>query len=128
MVEDSGEGAEDVGGAGEERKRLCVRMFPDWAATVLWFNGPVDYEGSGRSTPQVRGLETWERTYYDGLTPGVESRSPALAGTHHAEGDRLAARVAEERLARLVANDDGSTSSGWSACARLSGDTFSVDG
>lgn len=73
-----------------------VRMFPDHADTVLWFTGPVDYEDSGLSVDLVRALRDWEQASYDGVAPDVEWRSRSLAHAHHTEGERLAARVADE--------------------------------
>lgn len=90
MIKASGELVDDSG------ERGVVRMFPDYANTVVWFNGPVDYEDSGLSPDLVLALEAWEQAHYDGLTSNFTRRPSPLAQSHQAEGDRLAARVADE--------------------------------
>ncbi|MGO4103626.1 hypothetical protein AB4Y63_06715 [Leifsonia sp. YAF41] len=82
--------------AGEQRTSV-VRMFPDYANTVLWFVvGPVRYSESALSPTLVRELEEWEQSYYDGLTPDYEWRSPERGEQVSAEGERLAQLVADE--------------------------------
>ncbi|HRO29007.1 MULTISPECIES: hypothetical protein [Micrococcaceae] len=73
-----------------------VRMFPDYADTVLWFGGPVPYDESGLSEGLVRELEDWEQSYCDSLTPDEDWKSSELARQFTAEGNRLAQRVADE--------------------------------
>lgn len=73
-----------------------VRMFPDYADTVLWFGGPVPYDESGLTEGLVRELDDWEQSYYDSLTPDEDWKSAELARQFTAEGNRLAERVADE--------------------------------
>ncbi|HRO31757.1 hypothetical protein [Citricoccus sp.] len=77
-------------------QRPVVRMFPDYADTVLWFGGPVPYDESGLTDGLVRELEDWEQSYYDSLTPDEDWKSAELARQFTAEGNRLAQRVADE--------------------------------
>ncbi|WP_044495151.1 hypothetical protein [Nesterenkonia massiliensis] len=81
-------------GIGADRQ--VVRFFPDYADTVLWFQGPVPYDASGLSAELVRDLEVWERFYYEALGPDQEWKSPELASRFTVRGDHLAARVAKE--------------------------------
>jgi hypothetical protein len=79
-----------------EGQPRMVRMFPDYADTVLWFGGPVPYDESGLTEGLVRELEDWEQSYYDSLTPDEDWKSAELARQFTAEGNRLAGRVADE--------------------------------
>jgi hypothetical protein len=79
-----------------EDQPQMVRMFPDYADTVLWFGGPVPYDESGLTEGLVRELEDWEQSYYDSLTPDEDWKSAELARQFTAEGNRLAGRVADE--------------------------------
>ena len=65
---------------------------------MLWFVvGPVRYSESALSPRLVRELQEWEQSYYDGLTPDYEWRSPERGRTgRRAEGERLAQLVADE--------------------------------
>ena len=72
-----------------------VRMFPDYADTVLWFDGPVDYAECGLSERLIRDLERWEQGYYDALVD-LEWRTPELAAQFTKNGVRLAQQVARE--------------------------------
>ena len=79
-----------------KNRRLTVRMFPDYAGTVLWFGGPVSYEDSGLTQGLVRALQSWEESYYQSMTPDIEWVSAEAAHRYTAEGNRLAGCVAEE--------------------------------
>ena len=72
-----------------------VRMFPDYADTVLWFDGPVDYAQCGLSERLIRDLTRWEQGYYDALED-LEWRTPELAAQFTKDGIRLARQVARE--------------------------------
>ncbi len=72
-----------------------VRMFPDYADTVLWFDGPVDYAECGLSERLIRDLRRWEQGYYDALDD-LEWRTPELAARFTKDGTRLAQQVARE--------------------------------
>ncbi|MGW6171859.1 hypothetical protein ACWF5H_00040 [Arthrobacter sp. NPDC055138] len=78
-----------------EDKVPAVRMFPDYADTVLWFDGPVDYAECGLSERLIRDLTRWEQGYYDALVD-VEWRAPELAAQFTEDGIRLAQQVAGE--------------------------------
>lgn len=75
---------------------LVVRLFPDYADTVVWFGGPVEYDVTGLSQGLIRDLSVWEQAYYESLTPDLEWKSAVLARQFTVEGNRLARRVADE--------------------------------
>ena len=76
--------------------RLRIRLFPDYAGTVLWLDEPISYELSGLSPELVHSLEAWEESYYRSLTPDFEWVSDGAARDFTAEGNRLAQRLADE--------------------------------
>lgn len=80
----------------ENSPLTAVRMFPDYADTVLWLDGPVDYEDSGLSSDLVLRLYEWEQSYYDSLDSNFEWTSPGTARAFTAVGIDLAGRVANE--------------------------------
>lgn len=81
----------------EEQRTSVVRLFPDYANTVLWFVvGPVRYSECALSLTLVQELQDWEQSYYVGLTPEFAWRSPEQAEKFVAEGERLAQLVAHE--------------------------------
>ena len=80
----------------ERNRRLTVRMFPDYAGTVLWFGGPVSYEDSGLTQPLVRALHSWKERYYLSITQDFEWVSAEAARRFTTEGHRLAECVADE--------------------------------
>ena len=73
-----------------------IRMFPDYADTVLWFDGPIHYCDSALSTPLVARLRDWERSFYDSLDRDHEFRSRARPRDFTLEGKALAGLVAAE--------------------------------
>lgn len=80
----------------EGNRRLTVRMFPDYAGSVLWFGGPVSYEDSGLTQQLIRALPLWEECYYLSMTQDFEWVSAEAAHRFTAEGNRLAECVADE--------------------------------
>lgn len=80
----------------ENREPHTVRMFPDYAHTVLWLDGPVDYMDSGLSSELIRVLQEWEQSYYDSLDSDLEWKSPSAARAFTAVGIDIAGRVANE--------------------------------
>jgi len=85
-----------------------VRMFPDYAGTVLWYGGgPVDYEDAHLPAGLVADLEAWEASYDDGLDDELEWCSRDLAKAHEAQGAELARRVAEALGSAFVIQGDG---------------------
>lgn len=80
-----------------EYLRTVVRVFPDYADTVLWFApGPVSYEESHLTEGLVAELVEWEGTYYASLTDLFQWRPEANLLAFDVEGLRLAHRLAEE--------------------------------
>lgn len=73
-----------------------LRIFPDYADSVLWLAEPVPYGISGLTRELVHDLAAWEQFYYDSLTADVVFRSPELAHEFTVRGRRLAGRVADE--------------------------------
>lgn len=58
-----------------------IRMFPDYADTVLWLGGPIDYPLTGLSEALIAELKAWERSFYDspnrrhaGASRGLEEK------------------------------------------------------
>ncbi|MGW9404163.1 hypothetical protein ACWGQ2_09370 [Arthrobacter sp. NPDC055585] len=80
----------------EGQPRLRIRLFPDYAGTVLWLDEPVSFEVSGLSPELVHSLQAWEESYYRSLTPDFEWVSDGAARLFTAEGNRLAQRLADE--------------------------------
>ncbi|MBD8045379.1 hypothetical protein H9638_16345 [Arthrobacter sp. Sa2BUA2] len=79
-----------------EGRRITVRMFPDYAGTVLWLGEPVGYERTGLTPELIRALQSWEESYYESLAPGLDWMSVDAAHRFTAEGNRLAGLVADE--------------------------------
>jgi len=71
-----------------------VRLFPDYAGSVLWFPEPVDYGASLLDDALVTDLIRWEIGYYDALDADFDWQSPALARAFTADGVALALRLA----------------------------------
>jgi hypothetical protein len=71
-----------------------VRMFPDYADTVLWCPHPVDYADSGLEPDLIEQLRAWEASYYAGLDHDHGWRDPEDQRAFAAEGRRLARLVA----------------------------------
>lgn len=73
-----------------------VRMFPDYADTVLWLVFPVDYEDTALSPGLIRELEAWERSYYEALDADFNWKSPEDARAFTKTGIDLAGQVANQ--------------------------------
>jgi hypothetical protein len=76
-----------------------VRLFPDYAGSVLWLPQPVDaqpitYEASCLDRGLVTDLIRWEIAYYDALDDDFGWQSAALASAFTADGVALALRLA----------------------------------
>jgi hypothetical protein len=80
-----------------EYLRSVVRVFPDYAHTVIWFApGPVDY-ADARVTDALRdAMVAWEQAWYDGMTEDLHFSSAEVARSLAAEGQRLAAWLSTE--------------------------------
>lgn len=83
-------------GSASEYATSVVRLFSDYADSVICFSGPVAYEDTRLEHDLVVDLRSWDATYYAGLTFDDEWRSPDLAGRYYRAGARLARRVAEQ--------------------------------
>lgn len=74
-----------------------IRIFPDFADSVIWFIiGTLSYEESRVSEPLRRDMEAWETHYYETMGNDFVWRSPEDHAYHAAEGRRLAERLAAE--------------------------------
>lgn len=80
----------------EDASPRTIRMFPDYADTVLWISMPIDYEDTGLSGVLVAELKSWERSYYDSLDSDFEWVTATAERTYTEEGVRLARLVAAE--------------------------------
>jgi hypothetical protein len=77
--------------------RSVVRVFPDYAGTVLWFvGGPVDYAEAAIGDDLAADMRRWEAAYYDALGPDLEWPSPAARIAHAEAGLDLARRLSDE--------------------------------
>lgn len=73
-----------------------VRVFPDYAESVVWFSDPFLYEDSRLTTDLVDGLRSWDAQYYSELTDDFRWRSLDALHTFNTDGLELARRVAVE--------------------------------
>lgn len=80
----------------DERPPRTIRMFPDYACSVLWIRDPINYLKSGLSTGLVAELQAWEQSYYDSLNDEIDWVSDAAARAFTEEGVRLARLVSAE--------------------------------
>ncbi|WEO78265.1 hypothetical protein BJQ94_04290 [Cryobacterium sp. SO2] len=71
-----------------------MRLFPDYAGSVLWFPHPVAYADTGLDPALVTDLIRWEIGYYDSLDADFDWRSADLASAFTADGVALALRLA----------------------------------
>jgi hypothetical protein len=89
------------------KRSEVVRMFPDYAGTVLWYGGgPVDYDDAHLPAGLVADLEAWEASYDEGLDDELEWRSRDLEKAHAVQGAELARRVAEALGSAFVIQGD----------------------
>jgi hypothetical protein len=80
-----------------EYLRSVVRVFPDYADTVIWFApGPVDYVDARVSDPLRHAMEAWEKSYYEGINPDFEWRSAELETAFNDEGATIACALSHE--------------------------------
>ena len=73
-----------------------VRMFPDYADTVLWINEPIDYSRTCLSDALIEELNAWEQLFYDSLNRDYAFDSPGLEDQFTRAGISLAKKVASE--------------------------------
>ncbi|MGO2038289.1 MAG: hypothetical protein ACTH2U_17590 [Brevibacterium sp.] len=82
--------------ADETDEPIALRMFPDYAHSVLWLYDPLRYERIGLSPVLADDLDRWEQSYYDSLTADFEWIDPNAPRQLDEEGEVLGRRVAEE--------------------------------
>lgn len=84
--------------AAAEGTPVRVRLFPDYADTVVWLpgHGPVNYDDAHLSPGLTADLVAWEASYYASLTPELAWRSASMATDFTAAGQDLAQRLAKE--------------------------------
>jgi hypothetical protein len=73
-----------------------VRVFPDYAGSVIWFSDPMPYSETELSSDLVGRLTSWEAHYYAALTDNFEWRSLDTLHTFSADGLELAREVSNE--------------------------------
>ena len=75
-----------------------VRVFPDYADSVIWFCiGLVHYDEARISPGLQADMEAWEQTYYEGIdTQNYQWKSRTQHQRFVAEGLRLGAMLADE--------------------------------
>ena len=84
----------EAGGAGGSI--VTIRLFPDYANTVLWLHGPVTYADAKLSPGLVAAMEAWEASYYASLDGNQAWKSRSGAAQFTATGSELAQRFAKE--------------------------------
>ena len=80
----------------DEGRLRTIRLFPDYADTVLWVREPIDYQDTELSRRLVSDLQAWEQFYYDSLDADFNWVSTTAVRAYSEEGTRLARRVADE--------------------------------
>lgn len=74
-----------------------IRIFPDFADSVMWFIiGTVSYDESCISETLRHDLEAWESHYYEAMGSDLVWRSRDGEKHHAAEGRRLAGALSVE--------------------------------
>ncbi|PCC41507.1 hypothetical protein CIK65_17340 [Brevibacterium aurantiacum] len=86
----------DGGMTDENCTTTTVRMFPDYADTVLWIVFPIDYEDTDLSPDLVSQLDAWEQSYYEALDADFNWKSADAARAFTQTGIDLAGQVANE--------------------------------
>ncbi|GAB3809015.1 hypothetical protein GCM10028798_36110 [Humibacter antri] len=76
-----------------------VRVFPDYAGTIIWFAiGPFDYDSAHIPQDLRVAMQEWEETYYAGLDS--PNATPELVASYDSEGVHLA-----EQLSQVVGQE-----------------------
>lgn len=77
--------------------REAVRVFPDYANTVIWYaRGPVPYEETGLSLDLIGAMDEWETAYYASLDESYSFASPQAESDHVTRGLVIAKGLSEE--------------------------------
>lgn len=82
--------------ATPDESLIRIRLYPDYADTVLWLYGPVSYADARLSPALSADMETWEASYYDSLDSQQSWKHPQTAAPFSATGRKLAHRLADE--------------------------------
>ncbi|PRY68342.1 hypothetical protein B0I08_10444 [Glaciihabitans tibetensis] len=98
-----------------------VRVFPDYAGSVIWFIDPVPYAESQFSAGLAARLVSWEGQYYASLDDDLRWRSLDTLHTFSAEGLELAREVSGEIGPEFLVEYRSSEDSG--AVAQLRSET-----
>ncbi|NRD27983.1 hypothetical protein [Frigoribacterium sp. VKM Ac-2836] len=76
--------------------RVIVRVFPDYAGTVLWSGGAVDYEEAHLSQELEGDLQAWESFHRSRLDPDRPTHTTQDAYDFAVTGRALAGQLSEE--------------------------------
>lgn len=104
-----------------DTKPELIRMFPDYADTVLWIDGPVDYQDTGLSIGLIEELRTWEQLFYDSINRTHSFISRGLSERFARKGIALAKRVCSEIGSQFVIEYGGAALLGHSVHFRCPG-------
>ncbi len=76
--------------------REAIRVFPDYADTVIWYRGPVPYEDTRLSEGLVADMEDWEANYHASLDESYSFESRRAESDHITRGLEIAMALSEE--------------------------------
>jgi hypothetical protein len=89
------------------KTREVIRVFPDYAGTVVWFQGPVPYEETGLSQRLIDDMEDWEAAYYASLDELHSFASKRAESIHVTRGLTIARALSDEIGDLLPIEADG---------------------
>jgi hypothetical protein len=73
-----------------------IRIFVDYADSVVWFRGPLPYESTFLSPGLIAEMRSWEAFFYANVDDEVEFISPAAEAEYFERGMRIARAFSEE--------------------------------
>ncbi len=85
---------------------IVVRLFSDYAESVIWAPHPIDYADLGLDGELTEELRAWDAAYYAGLDD-YEWKDPAARAAHTAEARRLGRRLAGVLGDEFLVKTDG---------------------
>lgn len=85
---------------------IVVRLFSDYAGSVIWAPDPIDYADLGLDAELTEELRAWDAAYDAGLDDD-EWKDPAAHAAHTAEARRLGRRLAGVLGDEFVIRTDG---------------------
>jgi hypothetical protein len=92
---------------GDEYLTSVIRLFPDYAESVIWFAiGLVSYDDAKITSELRLEMDAWEKLYYQAQTNDSRWHTPEDRLRFNAEGRRLAERLAEELGSRFEVEVD----------------------